>query len=134
MAEEPEITPEQLATFRRCTFIRRVFASYPLLRAKKPLRNDELPPDSRDETEWHVSKPFTGEPFDAAEWELQEGGWDHEHCDVCFFTVTDGVAYWPNVDPDAGQVDLCEACYPRVMARLGAAQDAEPHAAPDRRT
>jgi hypothetical protein len=119
MGEEPEITPEQLATFRRCTFARRVFASYPSLRAKKPLGADELPPDSRDGDEWHASKPYTGEPFDPDEYELVEGGWDHEHCDVCFATVTDGVWYWPNVDPDAGQVDLCEACYPRVMALLG---------------
>ena len=44
MAEKPEITPEQLATFRRCTFARRVFASYPSLWAKKPLGADDLPP------------------------------------------------------------------------------------------
>ena len=29
-----------------------------------------------------------------------------------------------NVDPDAGYVDLCEACHPLVMALLGAAPDA----------
>jgi hypothetical protein len=79
MGEEPEITPEQLATFRRCTFARRVFVSYPSLWAKKPMPADDLPPDSR-EGEWHVSKPYTGEPFDPEEWELREGGWDHEHC------------------------------------------------------
>jgi hypothetical protein len=130
MAEEPEITAEQLATFRRCTFARRVFASYPSLWAKKPLGADDLPPDSR-ENEWHVSKPYTGESFDQEEWELQEGGWDHEHCDVCWATVTDGIAYWPNVNPDAGQVDLCVTCYPRVMALLGGSLEAVPRAAPD---
>ena len=62
MAEEPEISPEQLTTFRRCTFARRVFASYPSLWAKKPLGADDVPPDS-PEGEWHVSKPYTGEPL-----------------------------------------------------------------------
>src|SRR5262249_58900476 len=65
MTQEPEITPEQLETFRRCTFARRVFASYPSLWAKKPLGADNLPPDPSSEgEEWHVSKPYTGEPFD----------------------------------------------------------------------
>ena len=48
MGEEPEITSEQWATFRRCTFARCVFASYPTLWAKTPMRADNLPPNSRD--------------------------------------------------------------------------------------
>jgi hypothetical protein len=123
MADESDITPEELATFRRCTFARRVFASYPSLRAKKPLDGGG---------DWHISKPYIGEPFDPDEYELREGGWDHEHCDVCFATITDGMWYWPNVDPDAGQVDLCEACYPNVLKLLavepstGANPESEP--------
>ncbi len=47
---------------------RRVFASYPSLWAKEPLGADDPPPDSRnDGQEWHVSKPYTGEPFDPEE-------------------------------------------------------------------
>ena len=124
MAEEPEITPEQLETFRRCTFARRVFAVYPSLWAKRPMDGEG--------GEWHISKPYTGEPFDPEEYELREGGWDHEHCDVCWARVTEGMSYWPNVDPEAGQVDLCEACYPRVLALLGGPPNAEPDAAVDR--
>jgi hypothetical protein len=132
MAEELDITQEQLAIFRRCTFARRVFASYPSLWAKMPLDGDDLPPASREDGEWHVSKPYTGEPFDPEEWELREDGWDHEHCDVCSAKVTDGTSYWPNVDPDAGQVDLCEGCYPRVVALLGGSPNGEPDATADR--
>lgn len=84
---------------------------------------DGVPPNSRD-GEWHMSRPYRGEPFDPAEYELREGGWDHEHCDVCRARVEDGMSYWPNVDPDAGHVDLCEACYPRVMALLSVAPGA----------
>jgi hypothetical protein len=124
MAEQPEITPEQLATLRHCTFAHRVFSSYPSLRAKAPMRTDDLPPDSRDGGEWHISRPYQGAPFDPDEYEVREGSWDHEHCDVCWARIEDGMSYWPNVDPEAGQVDLCEACYPRVMALLGAVNDA----------
>jgi hypothetical protein len=131
MAEEPEITLEQLATFRRCTFARRVFATYPSLWAKKPMDSGDLPPDSRD-GEWHMSRPYRGEPFDPEEYELREDGWDHEHCDVCWAHIEPGDAYWPNVDEATGHVDLCERCYPRVMALLGEPPSAEPDAAPDR--
>jgi hypothetical protein len=120
MAKEPEITPKQLEAFRRCTFARRVFATYPCLWAKKPMDNDKLPPPSRESGgEWHVSKPYTGEPFDPEEWELREGGWDHEHCKVCWAKITDGMSYWLNIDPHFGPFDLCEACFPRVMRLLG---------------
>jgi hypothetical protein len=124
MTEQPEITSEELETFRRCTFARRIFAPYSTLRAKTPMRSDDLPPDSRDGSEWHMSKPYRGEPFDPEEYELWDDGWDHEHCDVCRATVEKGMSYWPNVDPNAGHVDLCEACYPRVIALLGVVPDA----------
>jgi hypothetical protein len=120
MAVEPEISPEQLATFRRCTFDRRVFTPRSSLWAKRRLDHGDLPPDPRNEgQEWHVSKPYSGQPFDPEEYELRDGDWDHEHCDVCWFKVEEGTSYWPNIDPDAGQVDLCEGCYPRVMRLLG---------------
>jgi hypothetical protein len=131
MAEQPEITLAWLEKFRRCTFARRVFASYPSLWAKKPLEPGELPPDSRDGGEWHVSRPYTGEPFDPEEYELREGGWAHEHCDVCGVHIEPGDPYWTNVDlEDAGQVDLCEVCHPRVMVLLRLASEAETGAAP----
>ena len=37
--------------------------------------------------------------------------------------MTDGMAYWPDVD--AGQVDLCGACDPRVMRLLGRGSSSE---------
>lgn len=125
MAKEPEITTAELAMFRRCTFARRVFASYPSLWARKPMDAKDLPPDSREGGGWHAARPYKGEPFDPEVFELREGGWDHEHCDVCKAKVVDGMSYWPNVDPDAGHVDLCEECHPRVMALLGTTPDTD---------
>jgi hypothetical protein len=112
MNDQPEITLEQLALFSRCRFVRRVFASYPSLRSIEP---------TDDEEGWHVSFPYHGEPYDPEQFELIEGGWDHEHCDVCWARIQDGDSYWPNEDEDVGQVGLCEACYPRVMGLLGRA-------------
>jgi hypothetical protein len=120
MVEEQEISPKQLETFRRCTFARRVFAPRSSLWAKRPLGYGDLPADSRDGNEvWYASKAYGGETVDTEEYEMRMDDWDHEHCDVCGFKVVDGTAYWPNIDPDAGQVDLCEACYPRVIRLLG---------------
>ena len=79
---------------------------------------EDLPPPSRDGGEWHMSKPYRGEPFDPEKFELREGGWDHEHCEVCWTHVEPGDSYWPNVDEAGGHVDLCERCYPRVVALL----------------
>lgn len=115
--DDLEITAEQMATFRACRFEHRVFQTYPSLRAKEPFPNDAMPPESR-EGEWYASQRYTGESFDPEKWEVEDGGWDHEHCDVCWAKVTDGMYYWPNVDPNAGHVDLCETCYERVMKLL----------------
>ncbi len=112
MADELQITPEQLTLFRRCQFARRVFVSYPSLRSIKPMGDED------DDETWHLSKPYTGEPFNPEEYELLEGDWDHEHCDVCWAKIVDGISYWSNVGAGIGQVDLCEACYTRVTKFL----------------
>ncbi len=103
------VPPEEWATFRRCRFESRTFRPYSCLST----------PDGEG---W---VPYRGQPFDPAAWEVVEGGWDHEHCDVCYARVADGMAYWANTGPE--HVDLCPACYPLVLAAL----DAEPVAAAD---
>jgi hypothetical protein len=63
-------------------------------------------------------KPYRGQPYDPAVCQFIEGGWDHEHCDVCNARVTDGDAYWTNDGPE--HVDLCPACFPAVRQALRA--------------
>jgi hypothetical protein len=41
----------------------------------------------------HLWKPFRGEPYDPAVYELIQDGWDHEHCDVCWARIADGDVY-----------------------------------------
>ncbi len=76
---EPEIDPEFWGTLRRCSFVRKVFAAYPSLRSIEPAAWD----NDKDEVGYYCSAPYTGQEFDPAEFEVVEGGWDHEHCGVC---------------------------------------------------
>jgi hypothetical protein len=78
----------------RC-FSRKVFHPYPSLRLRHP---------QNGLNQW---KPYRGEAFDGDEWELEAGGWDHEHCSLCFAKILDGMSYWVN----AGEVTiLCDYC------------------------
>ena len=109
----PEVSEEKMEVLWRCRFVRRQFAPYPSLRSIDAVAGD-------DEAGYRVEAPYTGQRYDPAKFELVEGGWDHEHCDVCSVRIEEGNTYWPNEDEEVGQVDLCETCYPRVMELLRA--------------
>lgn len=73
-------------------FLQRTFASTPALVA-----NDG-----------HIWREYTGQPFEASEFRVVDGMWDHEHCSVCFFTIKDGHTYWEN----GKRIKLlCDACH-----------------------
>ena len=90
------VSEAEWETFRRCRFVLRMFQPYPCLSAL-------------DSSGW---VPYRGQSFDPSQWELIEGGWDHEHCDVCTTRISDGASYWANDGPE--HVDLCATCYPIV--------------------
>ena len=50
-------------------------------------------------------------PPGAVETGVEEGGWDHEHCEICFGRIGAGGASDGYVDP--GGAWLCPACYAR---------------------
>jgi hypothetical protein len=81
------------------TFTRKVFAPYPSLRL--------LPPQNRL-NQW---KPYRGEAFDGAIWELVPGGWDHEHCSLCFSKILDGMSYWVSACEITILCDYCRDHY-----------------------
>jgi len=93
-------------TFRRCRFIPKTFHPYPCLAS--PL----------NEEGGTCYAPYRGQPYDPVAQELVEGGWDHEHCDVCNARLADGDDYWTNDGPE--HVDLCAACYPLVQQEMRA--------------
>ena len=77
-------------------FVRETFRSRPALIAKESVNGHRM---------W---KDYHGEPFDEKQFDLVEGKWDHEHCSVCFFTITEGYTYWANT---GRVVLLCDACH-----------------------
>src|SRR5262249_17756355 len=102
------VDPAEWETFRRCRFVQKTFHPYPCLRSIAPLNEDG----------GHLWGPYWGQPFDPRVFELVEGGWDHEHCDVCWARIEDGAIYWSNDGPE--HVDLCSTCYPLVEQELRA--------------
>lgn len=98
------VAAEEWETFLRCRFIQKTFHPYPYLAT--PL----------NEEGGTFYAPFRGQPYDSNMYELIEGGWNHEHCDVCDARIEDGDAYWTNDGPE--HVDLCVCCYPLVQREL----------------
>lgn len=77
-------------------FVQRSFASRAALVAKKPVNGCRVWAD------------YHGQAYDESEYELVEGMWDHDHCSICWFRITDGFTYWEN----SGRIKLlCDACY-----------------------
>jgi hypothetical protein len=111
--KQPTITEQDLATFRRCRFVHRVFHPRDAYQSLEP------PADFVALVkEWGERGDELLE--DPERFEVIPGGWDHEHCDVCMVRIEGGDSYWPNEEEQEGQVDLCEQCYLRVMELLRA--------------
>jgi hypothetical protein len=77
-------------------FTQTVFLSYPAL-VNKELVNGHRP--------W---KPYYGEEYDKEKYDLIEDMWDHEHCSICNFKISEGNTYWINKDRIRL---LCDECY-----------------------
>ena len=102
-----ELQRQQLDECRGRKFVRATFASYPSLRSIEPGAWDE-------QNAFHVSSPYTGQEYDAEQFEVFDEGWDHEHCHVCNARIEPGDDYWQCVDPFP--LELCLACQPRLAA------------------
>ena len=77
-------------------FVQRTFSAQPALVAKEAVNGHRM---------W---KEYDGKPYDSSRYDLVEGMWDHEHCSICFFKITDGFTYWENTK----RIKLlCDACY-----------------------
>jgi hypothetical protein len=109
MVEEPD-AQERVAQYRRqrldeCRgrrFLLKTFAAFPSLRSVEEAAWD-------DRNAYHYSIPYTGQEYDAEEFEMLEDGWDHEHCHVCMASIEPGDEYWQDVSNRL--VNLCLDCY-----------------------
>ena len=53
-------------------------------------------------------KPYYGGEYDNEKYDLVKDMWDHEHCSICKFKITEGNTYWYN----EGRIRLlCDECY-----------------------
>jgi hypothetical protein len=85
------------------TFTQTTFHVLPSLRSR------------RAEAGWVCSKPYHGGEFDATEWAVVSGGWDHEHCTLCFARIVDDMTYWANGNE---VVILCDRCFDHYRPQL----------------
>jgi hypothetical protein len=53
---------------------------------------------------------YKGQPYNKEEFDLVEGMWEHEHCEVCWFKIMPGHTYWKN-----SRMQLCDACYEALL-------------------
>ena len=115
----PAITDEALVLYRRCRFLHREFWPRDCYKTREPPTDVLAFVD-----EWQKQ----GEQFleDPERFEVIEGGWDHEHCDVCWLRIDPGDWYWPNEEPSIHQIELCDTCYRRVIKLLRAGPGAVP--------
>jgi hypothetical protein len=93
----------EVAAITDRVFVQRTFYIRPSIRSKKAADG------------WFQSRPDKGEPFDESEWTLVPGGWDHEHCSLCFSRINDGMNYWSN----GNEITiLCDQCYDHYKEQL----------------
>jgi len=58
--------------------------------------------------------------FDPTRWHVEQGAWDHEHCDMCEEHIPSMTLCWvTEVDP---YVLLCDACHAKVVATARAGE------------
>ena len=67
---------------------------------------------------YRVVVPIEGEPeYDATKWQVENGAWDHEHCDLCEENIPAMTLCWvTKYDP---YVILCDACHAKLAAAAG---------------
>jgi hypothetical protein len=104
----PEIPHQLWETLRSCRFVHRMFEIGPSLKTVKPVMHGGKA--------YFSSAKYSGEDFDPAIFEVVQGGWDHEHCNVCWTKIQAGDEYWDNDGP--GEVCLCAACWGRLRDEL----------------
>lgn len=78
------------------TFAQTIFIPYPAL-VRRELVNGHR--------NW---KPYYGGEYNKEKYDLVKDMWDHEHCSICNFKITEGKTYWSNKDRIRL---LCDECF-----------------------
>lgn len=59
---------------------------------------------------WKVKCPHVGQEFDERLFTIEEGGWDHVHCDICNRTIDAGQTCRASEGEDESCI-ICEECF-----------------------
>ena len=62
-----------------------------------------------------IKCPFVVESFDNTLFEIEKGGWEHEHCDICNSTISVGDSYWISEENEVYLI--CNNCYREIKER-----------------
>jgi hypothetical protein len=54
---------------------------------------------------------YVGQQYDPAYYDLVHGGWNHDHCEICWWTLSDGGDEEHSVGYTDGQRWICSECY-----------------------
>jgi hypothetical protein len=95
-SRDDEYYRKEFAAIKDRRFQQRTFSARPALVAKESVNGHRM---------W---KDYHGEPYDSNLFDLVEGMWDHDHCGICWFRITDGFTYR---ESDGRIKLLCDACY-----------------------
>jgi len=59
-----------------------------------------------------VCQAYNGGEYDKTKFDLVDGMWDHEHCDICGFSIREDYTCWVNTN----NVNmLCDECYDHLV-------------------
>lgn len=91
---------KEVASLKSMIFTRRVFSKAPALVAVHASNG------------WREECEYKGQTFDPKEWQLAANRWDHQHCCICQFSISEGMTYWATADD---RRVLCDACHGHYM-------------------
>jgi hypothetical protein len=96
---------ESEAFVRTLRFVRRPYSDQDMLLALEP-----------NDAGYYASRVYHGEPFDPAQYRVVRGGWDHEHCYLCWAKVLPGEEWWATQPANfEDEIGLCLDCYSRLF-------------------
>ncbi len=96
---------EKDAFVRTLHLVRRPYGVRNMLVALKP-----------NEDGLYASCVYDGAPFDPTRYRVVGGGWDHEHCLLCWANVQPGDEWWAtNPASMEDEFGLCLDCYSRLF-------------------
>ncbi len=96
---------ENEAFVRTLRFVRRPYSDQDMLLTLQP-----------NDAGYYASSVYHGEPFDPTRYRVVRGGWDHEHCYLCWAKVLPGEEWWATHPANfEDEIGLCLDCYSRLF-------------------